>query len=581
MTEKDRGKPVRTILGIRHGHDAAASLVIDGRIVADMAEERATRKKNDGSFPENAIRFCLNCAGITSRDLDAVVVPALSVSPTIKTFFPGGFVEEPGKKIRASPWRIPSFPCYSGAKDGIELPVYYETFPLRPGCRIVPIHHHLAHAASAFYTSGQEDRKTLVVVMDGIGDGWSTSIWAGGKNGLSLLEKYDGSSSLAWFYAAATEALGWRHGGDEWKTMGLAPYGTPDPGALSGFYPEFSDGKLSKKHDFGNPGRFPDHGCNHYHLKDAAELRTIMETMGRQNFAAEVQRVVEEQAENLVYSWLKKADTRDLCCAGGFFLNVKFNQKVWYSGNVDRQWIFPNPGDAGIAAGAALYGYYRDNPRNAGYRLAGMYLGPGYGNDEIRKILEERKLRYRYCDDIVTTTARILAENNIVAWFQGRMESGPRALGNRSILMSPLKAENKDIINACVKYREAFRPFTPSLLYEKADEYLRDARDECFMITSFLAKPGIQERIPAVIHVDGTTRPQMVQKETNPRYYGLIDAFGAITGEYALLNTSFNVKGEPIVCNPRDAIRCFFDTGLDALVLGDYLVEKPGRADGR
>ncbi len=565
---------MRTVLGIRHGHDAAASLVKDGQIVADVAEERFTRKKNDGSFPENAVRYCLESAGITSNDLDAVVVPTTSISSIIKTFFPGGNVEESNQNSLNSYLRKRFISNVQSEENKISLPVYYETFPIHKDCKIIPVHHHLAHASSAYYSSGLFDQKALVVVMDGIGDSWSTSLWRGKNNHLTLLQKYDSYSSLAWFYAAATEALGWRHGSDEWKTMGLAPYGTPKAGALKGYYPEFDIGVLIKGHDFGEPSRFPDHGCNHYHLRDAIKLKELAESLGKEHFAAEVQQVVESQAENLIYPWLIKENTRNLCCAGGFFLNVKFNQKVWYSGNVDFQWTFPNPGDAGLAAGAALYGYYIHNAQIPSKRLSNMYLGPQYSNDEIKAILDDRKLSYTYHTDIAQKAAELIANNKIIAWFRGRMESGPRALGNRSILMSPLKAENKDIINACVKYREAFRPFTPSILYQKAADYLMNTRDEFFMTTSFHAKPGVKERIPAVIHVDGTARPQMVQKETNPEYYNLIKKFGELTGEYVVLNTSLNVKGEPIICTPREAIRCFYDTGLDALVLENYLIEK-------
>lgn len=559
---------MRKILGVRHGHDASASLIIDGKIVADIAEERLTRKKNDGSFPENAIRYCLEAGGITSQDLDAVTIPTTSISSTLQTFFPGGNIEEQSKQSLKSYLKriINSYK--------IELPVYYETFPLRRDCKIIPVHHHLAHASSAYYTSGLSDQNTLVVVMDGVGDGWSTSLWRGEGNHLTILQKYDDSSSLAWFYAAATEALGWRHGSDEWKMMGLAPYGNPQHGALDGFYPEFENGILIKKHGFGAPHRFPDHGCNHYHLNDAVELKKIAEDLGRENFAAEVQRVVEEQAENLIYPWLVKENTRNLCCAGGFFLNVKFNQKVWYSGLVDNQWIYPNSGDSGLTVGTALFTYYSYNPEKKIHKIQTQYLGPEYSNKEIERTLQDRKIPYKYYSDIELITAEKLAENKIVAWFQGRMEAGPRALGHRSILMSPLRAENKDIINACVKYREGFRPFTPSILYEKVDDYLRNSREELFMITSFDVKEEVKKRIPAVVHVDGTARPQMVKREHNPQYYELIKKFGELTGEYVVLNTSFNVKGEPIICTPSEAIKCFFDTGLDALVMGNYLITK-------
>lgn len=577
LTNSDRSTCVRTILGIRHGHDAAASLVIDGQIVADIAEERLTRKKNDGSFPENAIRFCLDYAGITSRDLDAVAVSTTSISATIRTFFPGSVVEKGGEKSFKSQILKKLFPGHLPEEKKIDLPVYYEVFPVSPDCKIIPVHHHLAHAASAYFTAGDYDQKALVVVMDGRGDGFSTSLWRGERNSIELLQKYDGSSSLAWFYSAVTESLDWRHGSDEWKTMGLAPYGTPKRCSLEGFFPEFANGKLTRPHAFGEPERFPDHGTNHYHLDDAVKIKTLLSSVSREDLASEAQRIVEEQAEEIIYPWLKKEGTRKLCCAGGFFLNVKFNQRVWYSGNVDEHWIFPNPGDSGTAAGAALYVYYTNNQQKKPVRLKSLYLGPEYSDEEIKKLLDHRKLSYEYCPDIVERAAKILAQNYIIGWFQGRMESGPRALGHRSILMSPLKAENKDTINACVKYREAFRPFTPSIIAEKLPEYLIDSRDEPFMITSFGVVPEKKAKIPAVVHIDGTARPQAVHRDINPLYYDLIKKFGGITGESVILNTSFNVKGEPIVCNPRDAIKCFMDTGLDYLFLGKYLLKKQGR----
>ncbi len=562
---------MKIILGVRHGHDSSACLLVDGRIIADVAEERFTRKKNDGSFPENAINYCLEVGEIDSWDLDAVAIPTISVSETINAFFPQkkSLTFKDKNKIN-----IKQIICRRSENSRINLPVYYKVFPVRENCKFITVHHHLAHASSAYYTSGIHSEKSLVVVMDGLGDGWSTSIWRGENNKLTLIKNYDSNSSLAWFYAAATEALDWRHGSDEWKTMGLAPYGKAIKGILDRYHPVFDGGELVNFHDFGTPSRFPDHGCNHYHLKDAKELKKIVTDIGRENFAAEVQRIAEEQAENLIYPILKKENTRNLCCAGGFFLNVKFNQRVWYSGNVDHQWIYPNSGDSGIACGAALYVYYVNNPGQKIEKLTTQYLGPEYNNNEIESILKDRKLNYNYYPEIVPIIAEKLAENKIIAWFQGRMEAGPRALGNRSILMSPLNLKNKDIINACVKYRESFRPFTPSILYEKADEYLVKPREEMYMITSFEVKRDAKDRIPAVVHVDGTARPQMVKREMNPLYYDLIKKFGDLTGEYVLLNTSFNVKGEPIICGPREAIKCFYDTGLDILVISNFMLEK-------
>jgi carbamoyltransferase len=253
---------------------------------------------------------------------------------------------------------------------------------------------------------------------------------------------------------------------------------------------------------------------------------------------------------------------------------VKLNQRIWESGKVRLHHIYPNAGDAGLAVGAALQAYHSAHPSAPIGSMDHLYLGPEYSDEEIARILDARGLTYRRVDDPAVEAGRLLADNKIVAWFQGRMESGPRALGGRSILMSPLRAENKDIINARVKFREAFRPFCPSLLAEKAEEYLVRCRPERFMITSFDAQPGKRDAVPAVVHVDGTLRPQTVDREINPLYWEAIKAFGDATGEYMVLNTSFNIKNEPIVCHPREAIRCFFDTGLDHLIMGSYVLDK-------
>lgn len=564
------------ILGIRHGHDAAACLVVDGRIVADVAEERFTRKKNDGSFPESAIAYCLDAGGVASTELDAVALSSESITPTLRAFFPKE--SDAAGPAPASPAvRLKRAVTGRGgeALPEPQLATYLRRFPVREDCERLGVHHHLAHAASAYYTSGYFDEEALVVTMDAIGEGVSCAVWRGHRNRLERLAAYDGSASLGWFYSAVTEALDWRHGSDEWKVMGLAPYGTPKPGLFDGFHPVFEDGRLIEPHDFGKPYRFPDHGCNHYHLRDAWPLRAKLEGVSREDFAAEAQRVVEEQAERFIYPWLKKLGTRRLCCAGGFFLNVKFNQRLWYSGEVDEQWVYPNPGDSGGAAGAALTVYFQHHPDARHERLTHLYGGPAFDDEEIRRILDDRKLSYERHDDVAQATAEMLAENKIVAWFQGRMEAGPRALGSRSILMSPLRAENKDLINACVKYREKFRPFCPSMLAERAGDYLEDPRPERFMVTSFRVREEKKQRIPAVVHVDGTARPQMVERSTNPLYHEMIERFEALTGEAVVLNTSFNIKGEPVICHPREAIKCFVDTGLDALVMGSFILRKP------
>lgn len=564
---------MKYILGIQTGHDAAAALIVDGKIVADAAEERFTRVKNDSSFPLNAIAFCLSYSGIKSEEIDAIAFPHNYFNPFVPLFFDIPKNRLPTLKSRLKQTILQYAPNVK--KTDTVLPLYQRPLKLSSKCKIILVGHHKSHAGSAYYTSGLHDERALVVTMDGIGDSSSITIWKGQANKLEHVKAWGGDASLGWFYSNCTEALGWRHGSDEWKTMGLAPYGKVHPGALDGFHPVFKSGELIKPHKYVNGGRWLDHSAYHYHFDDAYDLEKIAKRLGREDFSAEAQRVFQAQVNEIIPPWLKKLNTRHLCAAGGAFLNVKANQEIWYSGELDTQWIYPNPGDAGLAAGAALCVYYEHHPKQKHHLLPDVYFGPEFSNAEIKRVLDERGLEYGYTDNPSLAAAEHLADNKIVGWFQGRMESGPRALGNRSILMSPLREENKDIINRCVKYREAFRPFCPSMLYEKSGEYLVNSRDERFMVTSFAVRDEKRNKIPAVVHVDGTARPQMVKRESNARYYDLIKAFGDKTGEYVVLNTSFNVKGEPIVCTPREAIRCFFDTGLDVLILGNYKILKP------
>ncbi len=560
------------ILGVRFGHDSAAALIVDGEIVADVAEERFTRCKNDTTFPLKAIKYCLQAGGISSENIDVLAIPTTSFQPEFGVFFDIPENIKPSEKSRLKL----SVKTFFRSKPNLPiLPRYQKPMKLSPHCRIELIDHHLAHVASAAYTSGIDTSiKVLGVTIDGIGDRTSAAVWRIQNNQIENLARFGGDSSLGWFYANATEAMGWRHGSEEWKVMGLAPYGKPKPGLLKGYYPEFEDGVLVRPHNYGDFGRWHDHGANHYHGKDAEPMANICESVGIEDFAAEVQRVSEEQAFKIILPWLEKEQTRHLVCAGGFFMNVKFNQNLWYSGRLDTQWVYPNPGDAGLAVGTALYVHYQNNSMLQHKQLDNLYFGPEFSNDEIRVILNDRGIDHKYYENIEEITARYLARNLVVGWFQGRMEAGPRALGNRSILMSPLDPANKDLINAKVKYREKFRPFCPSIAAEAYDAYLRGAREELFMVSSFEVNEGMQNRIPAVVHKDNTARPQKVYPHINQRYHRLITEFGKISGEAILLNTSFNIKGEPIVCNPREAIKCFYDTGIDVLVIGNYLVKK-------
>jgi carbamoyltransferase len=560
------------VLGIHIGHDSSAALVVDGRIVADVAEERFTRTKHYCGLPTRSIEYCLSSQGLTMADIDAVAVPTAGPMPDLNFLLElRGTREERSNLTR----QAVEFTRRWTNRPENRPPLYFKTFPLAAHTELIHVGHHLAHAASAYYTSGRRD-KQLIVTLDGIGDGISIGLWRAENGRIDLLKSWGGEASLGWFYSNVTEALGWWHGDGEGKTMGLAPYGDSAKcgGVLDPFYPKFHGGDLVEPHDFGRMGYWNEGGALQWHFDEAYDIQKLIQKHGREHIAAEAQRVLEEQVKAIVYPWLEKENTRHLTCSGGVFLNVKLNQRIWDDRKVERQHIYPNPGDSGLAVGAALHAYYQANPGAPIHTIQDLYWGPEYSAKEIEDVLKARNLTYRRVDNIEEFAAKQLANDKIIAWHQGRMESGPRALGNRSILMSANRAENKDVINARVKFREAFRPFCPSLLWEKRDEYLQNARDEFFMITSFTAQQSKWDKVPAVVHADRTLRPQTVNQQFNRRFWNLINEFGKQTGEYLLLNTSFNIMGEPIVCHPREAIRCFYDNGLDVLIMDNFVLEK-------
>ncbi|KJJ84925.1 carbamoyl transferase, NodU family [Candidatus Omnitrophus magneticus] len=561
------------VLGIHIGHDSSASLISNGKIVADIAEERFTRVKHYAGFPALSISECLEIGGLKISDIDVVAVASSYKQESLDYFFDLKGCKSEKDFLRG----MAKFLLKPIMPDRVKRPpLYMKRFPLKSSALICHVDHHTAHAASAYYTSGLEEPQ-LIITMDGVGDhGISMTISRGEKGKITLLKAFHQNASLGWFYGNVTEALDWHHGDGEGKTMGLAPYGdfTKTRGVLEGFYPKFENGDLVKAHNFGTPCYWNDNGSFQWHFNDADKIKKIVEKYGKEDVSAEAQRILEEEAGKIIYPWLEKEKLSNLSCAGGVFLNVKLNQRVWESGKVIKHHICPNAGDAGLSMGAALKVYHDLNPGSPILGLNHLYLGPAYSNEKIKDILDARNLKYEFVEDIASFTAKLLADNKIVGWFQGRMESGPRSLGGRAILMSPLKEENKDIINARVKFREAFRPFCPSVLIEKGKDYLVRYRPECFMITSFDVQPKKKKAVPAVVHVDGTLRPQTVSRDVHPRYWELIKAFGDKTGEYIILNTSFNIKGEPIICHPREAIRCFYDTGLDYLVMGNYVLKK-------
>ncbi len=562
------------ILGIHIGHDSSAALVQDGTIVADVSEERFVRVKHYAGLPFESIRFCLRYAGIEETDIDVIAFSKSSAPRGADLLFPN--IDFRRRDVRGI-LKEAVLPIVNGGAPRSGLPVYLAPFQTSKNVEVDFVEHHKAHAASAYYTCGRPvAEKVTVATLDGVGDGVSCAIWRGQNGCLNPLFKVNTTGSLGWFYSNVTEALGWWHGDGEGTTMGLAPYGDPSKanGVFDGFYPRFENGQLMESIDFGPLESLEIAGARHHHLPGAVTLRNLLSRHQPEDLAAEAQSVLEREVMNLVLPWMEREGTDALACAGGVFLNVKLNQRIWYSGHVKHQHIFPNAGDSGLAVGAALAAYHSRYPEAPLKPIDNLYKGPEFSVKEIEAIIKARDIKVFRPDDLVSTIASDLARNKIVGWFQGRMESGPRALGTRSILMSANEGTNKDVINARVKFREHFRPFCPSLLAEAAGAYIRAGRNEEFMITSFDVTEEKRSRIPAVVHVDGTLRPQLVRPDMSPLFYELIKKFGELTGEPLLLNTSFNIKGEPIISHPREAIRCFYDSGLDTLALGPFILRK-------
>jgi carbamoyltransferase len=561
------------ILGVHIGHDSSAALLRDGHLVADVAEERFTRIKHYSGIPYSSVSYCLKAGSLGMEDIDILAISSSDAIPELNFLFEMENGARERKSIRshaADMYRR----YFSSAK---KPPIYISKFPFHRQTQVVHVDHHLAHAASAYYTSGlSKTERALIVTCDGAGDGFSLCVWRGENGRIQPLKKFKTDGSIGWFYSNVTEALGWIHGDGEGKTMGLAPYGDfmKCRGVLDSFYPKYAAGELVEPHSFGPGYYWNETGSMEFHFDEAGDIRTLVQKHGAANIAAEAQRVLEEQVMEVIFHWMDKEKTTVLCTAGGVFLNVKLNQRLWYSDKITKHWTYPNPGDSGLAVGSALYAHHESAPDDPIHLQEHLYWGPEYSNDEVAVIVRERSLQAKYVEDVAEEAARLLAQNKILAWFQGRMESGPRALGNRSILMSTARKENKDIINERVKYREGFRPFCPSLTIESAENYLVQYRAEPFMITSFDTIEGKKARVPAVVHADGTARPQTVRREINPEYWKLITEFGKLTGDPVLLNTSLNIKGEPMICHPREAIRCFYDSGIDHMMIGNYLFSK-------
>ena len=589
------------ILGISaFYHDSAAALLEDGRIVAAAQEERFTRKKHDARFPLHAIRYCLAESGIAVGDLDRVVFydkPFVKFERLLETYL--SFAPRGYKTFRMA------IPLWLREKLFLKDLLLKELRKISGNGKwneeLLFSEHHLSHAASAFFPSPFDE--AIVLTMDGVGEWATTSAAIGKGNSLEVQKEIHFPHSLGFLYSAFTYYTGFKVNSGEYKLMGLAPYGEAkykdkilehliDVKADGSFrlnmsYFDFCTGLTmtsQRFHDlFGGPPRKPDQLLTPYHM----------------DLAASIQAVTEEIVLRLTRSLCEETGIRNLCLAGGVALNCVANGKVLRDACCDRIWIQPAAGDAGGALGAALAGYHLQlgRARTAnGDAMKGSFLGPAFTQREIEDRLTRCGARFEVLADsaLIATGAEDLARSKALGWFQGRMEFGPRALGNRSILGDPRSPGMQKTLNLKIKYRESFRPFAPSVLRERVSDWFELDCDSPYML---LVADVVRSRrremtreekqlfgidklnvprseIPAVTHVDYSARVQTVHEDTNPRYYALLSAFEGKTGCPVLVNTSFNVRGEPIVCTPEDAFRCFMGSELDALAAGNCYLRK-------
>ncbi|HEY7531936.1 MAG TPA: carbamoyltransferase [Nitrospiraceae bacterium] len=594
------------ILGISaFYHDSAACLVQDGEIIAAAQEERFTRKKHDPGFPHRAVEYCLSEGGIGIKDLKYIVFydkPLIKFERLLETYV--GFAPRGIQSFLAA------MPVWLKEKLLLRNLLRKEILACAPGLDKKELpqflfgEHHESHAASAFFPSPYQ--KAAVLCMDGVGEWATTSAWLGEGNSLTPLWEIPFPHSIGLLYSAFTYYTGFKVNSGEYKVMGLAPYGQPK--YVKGIYEHLLDLKpdgtfrmnmdffnyctgltmTSSKFDdlFGGPPRKPESKLGQREM----------------DLARSIQEVTEEVMLRLSRTMHRETGAEYLCLAGGVALNCVGNGRILREGPFKDIWIQPAAGDAGGAIGGALNAWYQyeNQPRTADNvhdRMKGSYLGPRHSNDDVESRLQKLGAVYHRLDDdtLIESTAQYLADGKVIGWLQGRMEFGPRSLGGRSILGDARNTKMQSVMNLKIKYRESFRPFAPSVLREKVSEYFHMNCNSPYML---LVAPVIEKRrlpfdpkhenlwgidllnvprsdVPAITHIDYSARVQTVHQDTNPRYHQLLSAFEKKTGCAVLVNTSFNVRGEPIVCTPEDAYRCFMRTEMDVLVLENFVLLKP------
>ncbi|MCB0607676.1 MAG: carbamoyltransferase [Lewinellaceae bacterium] len=604
------------ILGISaYYHDAAAAVIENGEILAAAQEEWFTRKKHDPSFPAGAVKWCLNYTGFSIEELDAVAFydkPFLKFERLLETYYsyaPKGIASF----VRSMPvWVKEKLFLKDNLKRGLKQ--------IQPGIRNIPKllfpEHHLSHAASAYYPSSFEEAAILTV--DGVGEWATASICHGKGHRIEILKELRFPHSLGLLYSAFTYFLGFRVNSGEYKLMGLAPYGNPEDEETRIFVEKIKSNLVDIKPD----GSI---WLNQAWFSYAVGLRMIKEQKWAQlfgmprrapdalldqrycNLALAIQQVTEEVVLKMAQTARQLTGSPNICLAGGVALNCVANGKLEKSGLFERIWIQPAAGDAGGALGAAFAAQhiYFDQPRpvlSEHDQMKGAYTGPEFADLEIEMVARKYKMpthRYPSEQALVERVAGLLADGNVVGWFQGRQEFGPRALGSRSILGDARNPEMQRKLNLKIKFRESFRPFAPSVLSEDANDFFdlepaspymllvaQVKEDHCRNLPEGYNDLPLKEKldvrrsdIPAVTHVDFSARVQTVHQDTNPLYHHLLQAFKRLTGYGLLVNTSFNVRGEPIVCTPEDAVRCFIRTDMDFLAIGNFIFDKKELTD--
>jgi len=588
--------PPRHILGLSaYYHDSAAALLVDGKIVAAAQEERFTRKKNDADFPAQAAAFCLRQAKLEISQLDAVVFydkPVLKFTRLLETYLavaPGG--------LRTFPATISN---WLGEKLDLRKSIRARLPGLRPDCQILFTEHHQSHAASAFYPSPFDE--AAILTIDGVGEWATTTIGQGRGNQIKLLKEIRFPHSLGLLYSAFTYYCGFRINSGEYKLMGLAPYGEPKFAAVirDHLIEARPDGSFRLNLDYFNFLSGTTMTNEKFHALFGGPPRGPEEKIQRRHMdvARSIQLVTEEIMVSLARHVREVTGSKNLCMAGGVALNCVANGLILREKIFDHLWIQPAAGDAGGALGAALAAWFQhpEAPARAAMAADSMQaslLGLGFTDEEIEATLRANGAVFTKLDkeQLLDFTVDLLKAEKVIGWFQGRMEFGPRALGNRSIIGDARSPKMQSVMNLKVKFRESFRPFAPIVRRERVAEYFELDADSPYMLLVAPVKPGLRKplptnvtgmdllkaersTLPAITHVDYSARIQTVSRESNPLLYDLLLRFEQATGCGVLVNTSFNVRGEPIVCTPDDAYRCFMNTEMDFLILGSFVVER-------